>query len=95
MEKCPKNGYFDKKNQIIHKSKVDGLKKLYTRACLFYDLREIRAREGSCFRKTACILGLPVLHDSHEEILGERIIHAEPCKVGIRSEMRLAFVTVR
>ena len=36
-EKCPKNGYFDYRIKNFHKSKVDGLQKLPTRACLFED----------------------------------------------------------
>ena len=34
----PKDDYFDQRIKNFHKSKVDGLKKLPTRACLFYDL---------------------------------------------------------
>ena len=37
MENAPKNGYFDYRIKKFHKSKVDGLQKLPTRACLFYD----------------------------------------------------------
>ena len=37
MEKCPKDGYFDKKIKIFHKSKIDGLQKLSTRAPQFYE----------------------------------------------------------
>ena len=36
-EKRPKNGFFDYKIKNFHKSKVDGLKKLPTRTCLFND----------------------------------------------------------
>ena len=36
-ERCPKNGYFDKKIKNFHKSKIDGLQKLSTRAPRFYD----------------------------------------------------------
>ena len=36
-ERCPKNGYFDYKIKNFHKSKIDGLQKLSTRAPLFYD----------------------------------------------------------
>ena len=37
-ERCPKNAYFDKKNpKNFHKSKIDGLQKLSTRAPQFYD----------------------------------------------------------
>ena len=37
-----KKGYFDKKIKNFHKSKVDGLKKLSTRARLFYDFLHFR-----------------------------------------------------
>ena len=37
MEKCLKNGCFDEKIKNFDKSKIDGLIKLPTRACLFYD----------------------------------------------------------
>ena len=36
-KKCPKNGYFDQNIKNFHKIKVDGLKKLPTRTCLFND----------------------------------------------------------
>ena len=36
-EKYTKKGYFDEKKRNFHKSKVDGLQKLPTRACLFED----------------------------------------------------------
>ena len=41
-EKCPKNDYFDKKIKNVHKSKVDGLENLSTRAHLFYDFLHFR-----------------------------------------------------
>ena len=41
-EICPKNCYFDFKIKNFHKSKVDGLKKLPTRAHLFYDFLHFR-----------------------------------------------------
>ena len=36
-ERCPKNSYFDKQIKNFHKSKIDGLQKLSTRAPRFYD----------------------------------------------------------
>ena len=41
-QKSPKNGFFDKNIKNFHKSKVDGLKKLTTRACLYHDLMHFR-----------------------------------------------------
>ena len=41
-QKGPKNGCFDWKIKNFHKNKVDGLKKLSTRDCLFYDLLHFR-----------------------------------------------------
>ena len=36
-ERCPKNSYFDLRIKNFHKSKIDGLQKLSTRAPQFYD----------------------------------------------------------
>ena len=41
-QKGPQKGHFDYKIKIFHKSKVDGLKKLSTRAHLFYDFLHFR-----------------------------------------------------
>ena len=53
-EKCPKNGYFDEKIKNFHKSKVDGLKKLTTRSCLYHDLMHFR---GCPFTKISVFSG--------------------------------------
>ena len=59
LKKCPKNGHFDKRNKVFHKSKADHPEKL-TRARLFNDFSQFEECPYSnhgFFQKKACRFG--------------------------------------